>query len=154
MLFQVKPLDPDLPLTVIVAVPALLDPGELMLGVSISAFASADAASRYGVPDRIGGPAKAERTAVCVCLAVECVRAALVPSAARDLPAFYISLRKLGSLRVRQGCDRDQPVEHVTQILAGDEMVAPAVQLLAGRRSIGPLRWRGHPHSFAVHRAV
>ena len=33
-------------------------------------------------------------------------------------------------------------------------MVAPAVQLLAGRRSIGPLRWRGHPHSFAVHRAV
>ena len=33
-------------------------------------------------------------------------------------------------------------------------MVAPAVQLLAGRRSIGPLRWRGHPHSFAVHRGV
>src|SRR5262244_752229 len=77
-----------------------------------------------------------------------------VPSAARDLPAFYISVRKLGSLGVRQGCDRDQLVEHVTQILAGDEMVAPAVKLLAGRSSIGPLRWRGHPHSFAVHRAV
>src|SRR5215469_2409733 len=77
-----------------------------------------------------------------------------VPSAARDLPAFYASLLKLRSLRVRQGCDRDQPVEHVTQILAGDEMVAPAVQLLPGRRSIGPLRWRGHLHSFAVHRAV
>jgi hypothetical protein len=32
VLFPVKPIDPDLPLTVIVAVPALLDPGELMLG--------------------------------------------------------------------------------------------------------------------------
>ena len=77
-------------------------------------------------PDRIGRRAKVERTAVCVFLAIECVRAALVPSAARDLPAFYISVRKLGSLGARQGCDRDQPVEHATQILAGDEMVAPA----------------------------
>src|SRR5215472_14797886 len=109
---------------------------------------------RIRFPDRIVGPANAERTAVCVCLAVECVRAALVPSAARDLPASDRSLRELGSLWVRQGCDRDQAVEHVTQILAGDEMVAPAVQLLPGRRSIGPLRWRGHPDSFAVHRAV
>src|SRR5215472_9084421 len=105
-------------------------------------------------PTELVGRPRVERTAVCVYLAVECLRAALVPSAARDLPAFYISVRKLGSLGVRQGCDRDQPVEHVTQILAGDEMVAPAVQLLTGRRSIGPLRWRGRPHSFAVHLAV
>src|SRR5437899_7571879 len=60
----------------------------------------------------------------------------------------------LGALRIRQGSDRDKLVQHVTEVLPGDKIVAPAISFLARHISVGPLRRRRHMNSFFVHSTV
>src|SRR5262245_23810464 len=59
-----------------------------------------------------------------------------------------------GAFWIRQGRDRDQLVQQVTEVLPGDMIVAPAVRFLAGRLAAGPLRRSRHTDFLLVHRTV